>query len=167
MSRIILYSKIVLALKLNKIQLINAMRLSSKIDARLATREYYKPMIDEIEMRQREINDQIKKLMQPLFQGLNFGYIEWGQWALSQSEMEKGYARLQLQRNNWSETGNRRPNYYILFLSDYSDRGHTFKEGSLHLENDDITPILANQKNVFGSYINIKKHLKNQLILMI
>jgi Zn-dependent M16 (insulinase) family peptidase len=156
MSRIIYFSKIVLELKLNKMQLIGAREISNRINVRLTSREYYALMITEIDNRQREINNQIKNLMKPLFQNKNFGYIECGQWALSQKEMQKGFLKLQDMTN--PETN------YILFLSDYKDKVYDILEGSLVLEST-VIPILSNQKDVFGNCQNIDKYLNNLLLI--
>jgi hypothetical protein len=162
-SRIIQLSKIILSLKLNKRYLIKSKEISSRTDIRLTTREFYYSMIEEIESRQREVNNQIKNLLLPLFQDHNFGYIEWNQWALSQREMQQGFIRLELERYRnllGKYVGN--PIYYILFLSDYQDKVYNIKEGSLYLESN-VSPILLNQKDVFGNYIDINRYLNSDI----
>jgi len=162
-QRIIRYSKIVLALKLNKIQLIKAREVSLKIPVSLFNRKYYKEMIDEIDRRQLEINNQIKSLLQPLFQNIDFGYSEYGQWAFSQKEMQEGYVQLEhfVGYNNINNIPVKE--YYILFLSDYQDKVHTILEGSLYLKNQ-VSSILLNQKDVFGEYQDINKYLFTSIL---
>ncbi len=153
-QRIIRYSKIVIALKINKIQLQRSYEVSIKIPISLFTRKYYKEMTDEIDRRQLELNNLIKNLMQPLFQNKDFGYIDYRYWALTQKEMQKGYILLQDITTK---------EQFILFLANYEDKKHNISEGLLYPISQ-VAQILSNQKDVFGSYYDINKYTLTSLL---
>jgi len=160
-EEIIYLSKIIIALKLNKIQLEGTKDLANRIPVRLFTKKYYKEQIDENIERQLEISIQIKNRLRPLFQNKKFvGYEEdWKYWAFSRREMQQGFIRLELERDKdiyGNPVGPIR--YYILFLSEYHDNIYNILEGSLY-PLDQISPILSNQKDVFGNDLDINRYL--------
>jgi hypothetical protein len=162
-QRIICYSKVILALKLNKLQLTKAHEVANKIPVILFYKKHYKEMIDEIERRQFEINNQIKQLLKPLFQDIEFGYTEDGKWCLSQKEMQQGYVLLE-HKCIYNEKGKLISGYQcILFLSDFESKNHKIIEGSIYPIGE-VAPILGNLKDVFGEYQDISKYLYTSIL---
>jgi hypothetical protein len=162
-QRIIRYSKIVLTLKLNKTQLERAFEVSNKIKIRIFSKIYYNIMIQELDSRQFEINNQIRILLEPLFQGVNYGYSNLAHWALSQIEMQNGYILLE-HDCIYNEKCKLISGYQcILFLSDYKDTTHDISEGSIYPIGE-VFQILGNLKNVFGDCQDINKYLYTSLL---
>jgi hypothetical protein len=162
-GRIIRYSKTILALKLNKMQLVKAHEVANKIPVILYYKKYYKEMIEEIETRQFEINIQVKLLLKPLFQNIDFGYDDQGRWCLSQKEMQQGYILLE-HKCIYNEKRKLISGYQcILFLSDYKDSHHDIIEGSIYPIGE-VASILGNLKDVFGEYQDISKYLYSSIL---
>lgn len=164
MTRIIKLSKLVISIKACILVTTHGQKLANRInEINLFEKPQYEKILSELKLRLKEVNQSIERLMKPLFQEKEFeGYNESEDWALCGRELKQGFVRLKLKDRDLN---------YILFLSSYKDVSHSILEGSLHPENQKdengkelIVPILSNQKDMLGDFIDINKFLCNLII---
>lgn len=149
-QKIIRYSSIIFALKINLVEL-NATRTRlERINVKLSDIiNHITLSIDDLKTKVIDIQMEIKILILPLFKDKLFGgYIDPTSpyWALSKSEMDKGYVILQELITNDS---------YVLFLSNYKDSTNTYKEGDL-VKLKEVAHILGNIASYRDYYKNKK-----------
>jgi hypothetical protein len=151
-ERVIYLSKLIIALKLLKIQLNRTIEMARMINFEI------KEGLELDSLKQVEKNitfsikaqcSRIERLLKPLFESLDpdlFGYQDIEVWKVSEKELKQGYIRLSRSGNTDLKGPDDR---YILFLSDYRDRLYNITAGEI-LPFNKVAAILGNQHPVSG-----------------
>lgn len=137
-QKVIRYSFIIFSLKINIRELSNIKERLENISLKLSdTINHVSLSLKDLSTKVFDVQMEIKTLLIPLFKDKVFiGYTDptSPHWALSKSEIDKGY--LYLEQVETKES-------YILFLFDYKDNHHYFKEGDL-VKQKEVAHILGN-----------------------
>lgn len=156
---IIKLSRLILALKLFKLHLIRGKEIYNEIGIVLFyMRDHVNDQINEVDIKIKELGSKVQFLLQPLFQGKNFGFDGFEIWSITAEDMTKGYVILEEIVINGNSEG--QSSKYVLFLSDHKDKKFNIKQGSL-LPFSEVVSILGNQKNVLGNLPKVNSYLKN------
>jgi len=159
-QRIIYYSKCILILRI-------VLNLGDRIKELLALiptpfydfDNYQKSTKEQLTDRIKQYETKIRLLLYPLFQGIDFGYIDSDpHWHLTAEDLQRGYLLLEKVEDNPEKN----PDKYIIPLSNYKDNRNDIREGTL-IHFTKVATVLGNFKNMQGNTPKINSYLDNQL----
>ncbi len=131
-NRVIYYSNLIRESRLALFQLRKTMLAIRGLKFTIPSFNDLKDVEIELIRRIEEINNSSRLLLEPLFEGIDFGHKFLNNWTLSTTEIEQGYCELE----EIKQYNNGRPyiygRKYILLLRDYTDATFgTFYAGEL------------------------------------